>query len=74
MVLSACYALFLLNRVIYADLSPYVVSSPLNRDVTRREFAILLPLVIVTLLLGIFPDYILGKVHHSISFILSYLP
>ena len=74
MVLSACYALFLLNRVIYADLSPYVVSSPLNRDVTRREFAILLPLVILTIVLGIFPDFILGKVHHSICFILSYLP
>jgi len=74
MVLSACYALFLLNRVIYADLSPYVVSSPLNRDVTRREFAILFPLVVLTIVLGIFPDYILGKVHHSICFILSYLP
>lgn len=74
MVLSACYALFLLNRVIYADLSPYVVSSPLNRDLTRREFAILLPLVILTLVLGVFPDFILGKVHNSVSFILSYLP
>jgi NADH:ubiquinone oxidoreductase subunit 4 (subunit M) len=73
MVLSACYALFLLNRVIYADLSPYVVASPQNRDLTRREFAILLPLVILTLILGIYPDYILGKVHNSVSVILAYL-
>lgn len=74
MVLSGGYALFLLNRVIYADLSPYVVASPLNRDLTRREFAILLPLIVLTMVLGIFPDFVLGKVHHSVSFILSYLP
>ena len=73
MVLSACYALFLLNRVIYANLSPYVQSSPFNRDLNRREFLILLPLVLLTLVLGIWPNYILGKVHHSVSFILSYI-
>jgi proton-translocating NADH-quinone oxidoreductase chain M len=73
MVLSACYALFLLNRVIYADLSPYVKSSPYNRDLTRREFAIVLPLVVSTLALGLFPDIILNKIHVSVSLILSYL-
>jgi len=74
MVLSACYALFLLNRVIYADLSPYVVSSPLNRDLSRREFAILLPILAATMLIGIFPDFVLGKVHNSVSLLLTYLP
>lgn len=73
MVLSACYALFLLNRVLYADQSPYVQSSPLNRDLTRKELAILLPLVILTLVLGIFPDYILQKIHYSITMILTYM-
>ena len=73
MVLSACYALFLLNRVLYADQSPYVKSSPLNRDLTRKELAILMPLVFLTLVLGIFPDYILQKIHYSITIILTYM-
>jgi len=73
MVLSACYALFLLNRVIYADISPYVKASPYNRDLTRRELAILLPLVIMTLVLGLYPDYILNKIHVGVNIILTYI-
>ena len=74
MVLSASYALFLLNRVIYADQSPYVKKSSYNRDLTRREVAILLPIVISTIALGLFPDLILTKIHLGVSFLLSFYP
>jgi NADH-ubiquinone oxidoreductase chain 4 len=73
MVFSACYALFLLNRVIYADISPYVKASPYNRDLTRRELAILLPLVLMTLVLGLYPDFILNKIHVGVNIILTYI-
>jgi len=74
MVLSASYALFLLNRVIYADQSPYVKKSSYNRDLTRREVAILLPIVVSTIALGLFPDLILTKIHLGVSFLLSFYP
>lgn len=73
MVLSACYSLFLLNRILYATQSPYVHSSPLNRDLTRREFFILLPLVVLTILLGVYPDFILSKIHHCSNIILAHI-
>jgi NADH-ubiquinone oxidoreductase chain 4 len=38
MVLSACYALFLYNRVCFGSLSPYIANSLESRDLVRREF------------------------------------
>jgi len=52
-ILSACYALFLLNRITFGSMSPYITH---NRDLNRREFFILLPLAILTLLFGIYPS------------------
>ena len=37
MVLSACYALFLYNRVVFGASSPYIAKSIENRDISRRE-------------------------------------
>ena len=51
-VLSACYALFLLNRIAFGSLSPYIAE---NRDLDRREFFILLPLAFLTVAFGIYP-------------------
>jgi NADH:ubiquinone oxidoreductase subunit 4 (subunit M) len=50
-VLSASYGLFLYNRVCFGGLSSYMLTGP--RDVTRREFYILLPFAILTILFGI---------------------
>jgi NADH-quinone oxidoreductase subunit M len=50
-VLSASYGLFLYNRVCFGGLSSYMLTGP--RDVTRREFFILLPFAILTILFGI---------------------
>jgi len=37
MILSACYSLFLYNRVAFGTMSPYIAAAENNRDVTRRE-------------------------------------
>jgi NADH-ubiquinone oxidoreductase chain 4 len=66
-VLSACYSIFLYNRLSYGSYSPYLL--PL-KDIDRREFIILLSLLIPTLVLGIFPNLILVALHPSISQIL----
>ena len=65
-ILSAGYALFLYNRVCFGSVSKYVEGSSENRDTTRREFFVLLPLAVLTLILGVYPDFILEPMHLSV--------
>ena len=68
-VLSACYSIFLYNRISYGTYSPNM-NNVIILDVTRREFIILISLLIPTILLGIFPNVILDSIHVSVSTIL----
>ncbi|MEP6019053.1 MAG: NADH-quinone oxidoreductase subunit M [Paracoccaceae bacterium] len=52
-IFSACYALWLYRRVVFGDLIKESLKS--ITDMTRREKAIFAPLVVMTLLLGIYP-------------------
>jgi NADH-ubiquinone oxidoreductase chain 4 len=63
-VLSACYSLFLYNRISYG--SYYPTLKPL-KDINRREFYLLISLLIPTIVLGIFPNVILDTLHMSVS-------
>jgi proton-translocating NADH-quinone oxidoreductase chain M len=63
-VLSACYSLFLYNRLSYGNLSPLL--TPV-KDLNRREYYLLISLLIPTFILGIFPDVILNSLHISVS-------
>lgn len=65
MVLSAAYALFLFNRITFGTLSPYI---SYTSDLTRREFFILLPLSLLTLILGIFPNLFFSPIHLPVLF------
>ncbi len=69
-ILSAAYALFLYNRVAFGGISEYIKHSPYSRDITRREFYVLLPLILLTLLLGVYPDLILSLIHPAVINIL----
>jgi len=73
MVLSACYALFLYNRVCFGSMSPYIGPEAQNRDISRREFFVLLPLVLLTLFLGVYPNIILDQTLPCVLNILDYL-
>jgi NADH-ubiquinone oxidoreductase chain 4 len=63
-LLSACYSIFVYNRVSYG--SYYPTLKPL-KDINRREFYLLISLLIPTILLGIFPNVILDTLHMSVS-------
>jgi len=63
-VLSAIYSIYLYNRISYGTYSPHL--KPI-KDISRREFILLLTLLIPTVLLGIFPNVILDGLHFSIS-------
>jgi NADH-ubiquinone oxidoreductase chain 4 len=66
-VLSAVYSIYLYNRISYGIYSPHL--NPI-KDISRREFHLLVTLLIPTILLGIFPNVILNSLHFSVSTLL----
>ena len=63
-VLSAIYSIYLYNRISYGIYSPHL--KPI-KDISRREFNLLITLLLPTVLLGIYPNVILDGLHLSIS-------
>jgi NADH-quinone oxidoreductase subunit M len=71
-VLSAGYALWLYRRVMFGKMEkPTLEWMP---DITRREFATLAPLLVLTLLFGIYPAPILDVIGASVENLLKSLP
>jgi NADH-ubiquinone oxidoreductase chain 4 len=66
-IFSACYSIFLYNRISYGNYSLHI---PLLKDINRREYYLLISLLIPTLILGIFPNVILNTLHASITSLL----
>ena len=66
-VLSACYSIYLYNRISYGVYSPHL--KPL-KDLSRREFILLVSLLLPTIILGIFPNVILDSLHMSVTSLL----
>lgn len=75
-VFSAVYSIFLFNRIAFLNYSPFFNRSTVNTktdtklllgDLTRREFFLMLPLLIATVGFGIFPNTILDSLHYPVS-------
>ncbi len=66
-VFSACYSIYLYNRLSYGLYSPHL--KPVQ-DITRLEFNLLIALLIPTILFGIFPNVILDSLHLAVSTLL----
>jgi NADH-ubiquinone oxidoreductase chain 4 len=66
-LLSACYSIFLYNRLSYGNLSPYL---PPLLDINRREFILLITLLIPTVVLGIIPNTLTSYLHVSVTALL----
>ena len=58
-ILSGAYSLWLFNRVAYGQIKINFIKH--FKDLNKREFMVLFPLAILTLILGIFPDPIINK-------------
>ena len=63
-ILSAVYSIFMYNRITSGSLSPYIHTIP---DLFRKEFYLLLPLLILTLILGIYPQFITSDIEFGLS-------
>jgi len=66
-VFSACYSFWLYNRISYGSHSPYLA---VTSDVSRREFMLLISLIIPIVIFGIYPNVILDSLHVSVSSLL----
>ncbi|MFU8864880.1 MAG: NADH-quinone oxidoreductase subunit M [Rhodobacterales bacterium] len=68
-ILSAAYALWLYRRVVLGDLIKESLRS--ITDMTRREKAIFAPLVVMTLLLGVYPALVTDIIGPSVEALIA---
>jgi NADH-quinone oxidoreductase subunit M len=68
-ILSAGYALWLYRRVVFGDLIKESLKSITDMD--RREKAIFAPLVVMTLLLGVYPSLITDVIGPTVESLLT---
>ncbi len=68
-VFSAIYSIYLYNRLSYGIYSPHL--EPVQ-DISRREFHLLIALLVPTVVLGILPNVILDSIHLSVTTLLYY--
>lgn len=68
MILGGAYSLWLFNRVVYGNLKMEEGHLHLkySYDLTKREFYVFLPLILGTLLLGIYPKIFLDPLDASV--------
>jgi NADH-ubiquinone oxidoreductase chain 4 len=65
-VFSAAYTIYMFNRIAFGGSFSLYFEDNIS-DVNKREFFILLTLVVFTVLLGIYPAPILDGLHYSVS-------
>ena len=70
-VFSACYSVYLYNRISYGVYSPHLLPV---QDINRREFTLLIVLLIPTLVFGILPNFILDNLHLFTSNLIYTIP
>jgi NADH-ubiquinone oxidoreductase chain 4 len=66
-VFSAAYTIYMYNRIAFGGSFSRFFEDYNEKDVSKREFIILLTLVIFTVVLGIYPGLLLDGLHYSVS-------
>ena len=60
-ILSGVYSLWLFNRIAYGNIKTQHIKG--FSDLSLREFHVFLPLLFLTIFLGIYPEILLNKIH-----------
>ena len=71
MVIGGAYSLWLFNRIAYGNLKIQYTTQFL--DVSFREFITFLPLILGTLLTGLYPNIFLSSIHMSVNNLIELL-
>lgn len=70
-ILGACYMLWLAARVIYGEIDREELRKIL--DINKREAFIFVPLIILTLLLGVYPSLITDILHKPVDALIQHV-
>jgi proton-translocating NADH-quinone oxidoreductase chain M len=70
-IIGGAYSLWLFNRISYGNLKTQYTSKFL--DLTPREFILFLPLILGTLVVGIYPNIFLTSIHMSVNALVEFL-
>jgi NADH-quinone oxidoreductase subunit M len=65
LILGAAYALLLYRRIIFGELTKAPLKAIL--DMNRREIAVFLPLVLITIWMGIYPNSFLDPMAPAVD-------
>ena len=65
-IFSAAYTIYMFNRIAFGGSFSKFFEVNIS-DVTKREFFILLTLVVFTILFGIYPNIILDGLHYNVT-------
>lgn len=64
-ILGAGYSLWLYNRVAFGNLRTTYIKE--FSDINKREFFVFLPLIVLTLFMGIYPEVFIKALHYSVA-------
>ncbi len=63
-VVGAVYMLWMFQRLVLGPVTPYVATLP---DLTRREMVAVIPMAVVVLAIGVYPNVLLNVIHTSVT-------
>lgn len=64
-ILGAAYSLWLYNRVSFGNLKVEYIHE--FSDISRREFAVFVPFIVLALFMGVYPEIFLDPMHASVA-------
>ena len=70
-ITSAIYSINTYNKTTSGSMSPYILTIP---DLFRKEYYTLLPLIVLTLILGVYPSFISSDIEFGLSSNLLLVP
>jgi proton-translocating NADH-quinone oxidoreductase chain M len=69
MIIGGCYSLWLFNRIAYGNLKTQYFQKYL--DLNKREILMFLPLIVGTLVMGLYPEVFLNSIHFSVNLLIE---
>lgn len=69
MIIGGCYSLWLFNRIAYGNLKTQYINEFL--DINKREFLTFFPLILGTLVMGLYPVIFLDSIHLSTNMLVE---
>ena len=69
MIIGGCYSLWLFNRISYGNINIQYLKNYI--DLNQREMFIFLPLILGTIVIGLYPEIFLNSMHMSVNMLIE---